>query len=164
MTSKDLPKFLIRKAKPEDTDRIVEITAEVFGGLTAYHLLEENYGVKFGGKSWQEWKGGELRAFCASSLDRVYVAEVDGVVAGYMTYSLDHARKIGHVANNAVAQAYQRRGIATNLLRAVLETLKGEGMEYATVTTMERDVPARGLYEKGGLQALYRSITYYRKL
>ncbi len=164
MVSKGSSQILIRKAKPEDVESIVQITAEAFEGYTVGYLLEKKYGVKFGGKSWSEWKGAELKAFCESSLPRVYVAELNGVVVGYMTYNLDPAKRIGSVGNNAVSPAYQRRGIATNLLKVVLETLKQEGMEYAQVVTMEIDVPARRLYEKAGFEELSKSVHYSMKL
>ena len=164
MVSKDPSQILIRKAKLHDVERIVQITAEAFEGYTVYYLLEKKYGIKFGGKLWSEWKGAELKTFCESSLDRVYVAELKGVVVGYMTYSLDRVRRVGSVGNNAVSPAYQRRGIATNLLKAVLETFKQEGMEYAQVGTMEIDIPARRLYENAGFEELYRSVYYSMKL
>ena len=164
MVSKSSSKILIRKAKLEDVERIIQITAEAFEGYTVYYLLEKKYGVKFGGKPWSEWKGAELRAFCESSLDRVYVAELNGVVVGYMTYSLDRVRRVGSVGNNAVSLPYQRRGIATNLLKTVFEALKQEGMEYAQVGTMEIDIPAMRLYEKAGFEQLYKSVYYFMKL
>ena len=71
---------------------------------------------------------------------------------------------MGEVGNNAVAPQYQRRGIATKLLRKVLETFREEGMEYAYVGTLENDVPARRLYEKVGFKELCRSIHYSMKL
>jgi len=164
MVSKVFSQILIRKAKPEDMESIVQITAEAFEGYTVSYLLEKKYGVKFGGKPWREWKGAELKAFCENSLDRVYVAELNGVVVGYMTYNLDRAKRIGSVGNNAVSPAYQRRGIATNLLKAVLETFKEEGMGYAQVGTMEIDIPARRLYEKAGFEELSKSVYYFMKL
>jgi len=164
MVSKGSSQILIRKAKPEDVERIVQITAEAFEGYTVYYLLEKKFGVKFGGKPWSEWKGGELKAFCESSLDWVYVAEQNGTVVGYMTYSLDRVRRVGSVGNNAVSLPYQRRGIATNLLKTVLEALKQEGMEYAQVGTMEIDIPAMRLYEKAGFEQLYKSVYYFMKL
>ena len=157
-------KVIIRKAKPEDVESILEITAEAFKNYTIYHLLEKRYGVKFGGKPWYEWKKRELKKFCDSFLNRIYIAELDGKIVGYMTYYLDRERKMGEVGNNAVAPQYQRRGVATELLRKVLETFREEGMEYAYVGTLENDVPARRLYEKVGFKELCRSIHYSMKL
>ena len=156
--------LLIRKAKPEDVDVILQITAEAFKDYTVYHLLKKRHGVKFGGRSWSEWKKRELKNFCESSLDRVYVAELNGRVVGYMTYTLDRERRIGEVCNNAVSPRYQRRGIATSLLRRVLETFRQEGMKFAYVKTLEHDMPARRLYEKIGFKELCRSIHYSMRL
>ena len=164
MVSGGCSELVIRKAVPEDVRTVVEITVEAFRDYTVYYLLEKRYRVKFGGRSWSEWKGGQLKNFCESSLDKVYVAELDGKVVGYMTYKLDRERKIGIVGNNAVSPAYQRRGIATRLFKTVLETFRREGMEYAQVTTMETDIPALGLYRKAGFEELYRSITHFMKL
>lgn len=164
MASRSSSRLVIRKVGPEDVNRMVDITVEAFRDYTVYYLLEERYGTKFGGRSWSEWKGGELKNFCESSLDKVYVADLDGKVVGYMTYQLNRERKIGIVGNNAVSPAYQRKGIATRLLKTVLETFRREGMEYAQVTTMETDIPALGLYRKAGFEELYRSITHSMKL
>ena len=54
--------------------------------------------MKFGGRSWSEWKKRELKSFCESSLDRVYVAELNSRVVGYMTYTLDRERGSGRSA------------------------------------------------------------------
>jgi len=149
----------IRKAIPEDIDRILEITKVAWGTYSMARLMEDRYGI-IGGKRCWEYKVMDLKRQCEEALDRIFVAVEDGKVSGYATFGVDETRKIGHVLNNAVDPEFQRRGIGSALHRRVLDELKERGMSFAVVTTMEHDLPARRIYEKHGFQEIAKSVHY----
>jgi len=149
----------IRKAIPEDIDRILEITKVAWGTYSMARLMEDRYGI-IGGKRCWEYKVMDLKRQCEEALDRIFVAVEDGKVVGYATFGVDETRKIGHVLNNAVDPEFQRRGIGSALHRRVLDELGERGMSFAVVTTMEHDLPARRIYEKHGFQEIAKSVHY----
>ena len=138
---------------------------EAFEGITLHHLRERRHG-RLGGRSWQEWKGGELASFAERHPEQVLVAEVDGRVVGFCSYHLDRERRIGAIGNNGVDRAFRNRGIATRLCERVLEVLRDEGMIAAEVFTGldNGHAAARRTYEKLGFEPLMRSVRYVRDL
>lgn len=153
----------IRKAKQQDIKEIVEMTEKVWKGYTVAELLEKRHG-KIGGKDWWKYKQKEIENFCKNHLQWVFVAEIDGKIVGYATYSLDHERKVGEVLNNGVLPEYRGRGIGSSLHKTVLEELKKIGMEIAFVQTLEIDIPAQKMYQKHGFKQLTKAIFYSQKL
>ena len=153
----------IRKAVPEDVDRILEITRIAWVDVSLSKLMEDRHGI-IGGRRWWTYKMDQLRARCAQNLSSIFVAVEDGKVVGYATFGLDHASGVGHVTNNAVDPGYRGRGIGTALNRRVLDHLRGQGMRIAQVTTLENDHPARRVYEKNGFKELARSVHYTMEL
>jgi ribosomal protein S18 acetylase RimI-like enzyme len=95
----------------------------------------------------------------------VWVADVDGSVAGFITYKLDHEKKHGEVEFLAVDPAYQNRGIGTALNAFVLGKMRESGMTLAEVGTGgdPGHAPARRSYEKAGYIAL-PIVRYYQDL
>ena len=155
----------IRASRPSDRPRLAELVVEAFEGLTLHHLREQRYG-QVGGRSWQQWKSGELVSFAEQHPDQTLVAEIDGRVVAFCSYHLDRDRKIGAIGNNGVDRTFRNRGIATRLCARALEILRDEGMIAAEVTTGldEGYAAARRTYEKVGFEPLTRTVRYVRDL
>jgi len=153
----------IRKAKKEDAEKIADMTEKIWKGYTIAELLEKRYG-KICGKNWWEYKKEEIEKSCKNHPEYVFIAEVDGKIVGYATYSLDYGRKVGMVGNNGVLPEYRGKGIGSSLHKKVLEEMKKDGMEIAIVSTLETDIPAQNMYKKHGFKELAKSIHYSQKL
>lgn len=155
----------IRVARAEEFERVLQILIDGFRDRTIHHKLERKYGT-IGDQPWEHWKRRELVNFYRHHPDRVLVAERDGVILGFVTYTLDREREVGEIQNNAVDPAYQGQGIGSALYCAVLDIFRQEGMKYAWVATgLDEDyAPARRAYEKVGFEPLHRSVNYVRKL
>jgi GNAT superfamily N-acetyltransferase len=95
----------------------------------------------------------------------VWVADVDGIVAGFIAYTLNHEEKSGEVELLAVHPDYQNRGIGTELNNFVLAKMKESGIKLAVVATGgdPGHAPARRAYEKAGYTAL-PLVRYYKDL
>lgn len=83
----------------------------------------------------------------------VLVAEVDGVVAGYLTARhptrFDSSRHVLHIQGLAVHPEFQRRGIARALLDALAEN---GGARRLTLRVFAPNAAARALYESAGFE------------
>lgn len=90
-----------------------------------------------------------VAAFVASQSHLMVVAAADGLVLGQIR-GMIHAQPDGpnqlYIDNLGVSPSYQRRGIATLLLKELLSWGKENGCEDAWVATEPENDAARGLY------------------
>jgi GNAT superfamily N-acetyltransferase len=106
---------------------------------------------------WQTAQADAVRSGCTSGDQDVLVAVADGRPVGFATVALNafHER-MGVVDMIAVDPAYQRRGIATQLMDRAVEHMRASGMDIAAVGTGgdRGHAPARALYAERGFTAL----------
>ena len=99
----------------------------------------------------------------------VWVAELDGIIAGFIAYALaieaEGDGEAGEVELLAVHPDYQNQGIGTELNNFVLGKMKESGMKFAVVATGgdPGHAPARRSYEKAGYTGL-PLVRYYKAL
>ncbi len=125
-------------------------------------LGDELYEAHFTG--WQQSKrDGVARQLRSGS---GFVALSGDRVVGFVAYKVDEAKKSGEICGNAVDPDCRGMGIGPQMYDFVLNKMKEEGMEYATVVTGLDDghAPARRAYEKAGFQKNLPSIKYFKKL
>ncbi len=114
-----------------------------------------------------EEKAAQVRNACQpESGMQVLIAEEDGKIAGFVTFSADQSSRIGEIGNNAVHPDCQGRGVAGRMYREVFRRLKEMGMRFVTVNTGgdPAHAPARRAYEKAGFTIQLPSVRYYRSL
>jgi ribosomal protein S18 acetylase RimI-like enzyme len=115
---------------------------------------------------WQRMQSDVVRTYCKAQEDRtLLVAEVDGVVAGFLAYELNRKDNTGEVQLLAVHPEYQNQGIGTELNNVALKQMKESGMKLAVVGTGgdPGHAPARRSYEKAGFTPL-PLVRYYQDL
>ena len=109
---------------------------------------------------WPNWRAGQrdaIETICQQGDPcRVWVAELDGAVVGFVACELNPENKIGEVQLLAVHPNHQNRGIGTELNLVALAKMKESGMTMAKVETGgdPSHAPARRSYEKAGYIAL----------
>jgi GNAT superfamily N-acetyltransferase len=117
---------------------------------------------------YPDWRTGQsevVEKVIATEHMHTWVADTDGVVAGFVCYELNDATKVGEVQLLAVHPDYQNHGVGTQLNLFALQELKKGGMKLAVVGTGgdEGHAPARRAYEKAGYTGL-PLMRYYQKL
>jgi ribosomal protein S18 acetylase RimI-like enzyme len=84
----------------------------------------------------------------------VLVAEVDGVIAGYISIrpatELQASRHVQHVTGLAVDPALQGRGVGRALVEAAAVEAASRGARRLTLRVLEPNVAARQLYDACG--------------
>jgi ribosomal protein S18 acetylase RimI-like enzyme len=84
----------------------------------------------------------------------VLVAEIDGVVAGYISIrpatELQASRHVQHVTGLAVDPALQGRGVGRALVEAAALEAAKRGARRLTLRVLEPNVSARRLYDACG--------------
>ncbi len=157
----------IRPASSDDTEALAQLSllawAPVFAsfrhvfGPTVYALLYPD---------WEKQQREVVERACDDRENTmVWVAEVDGTVAGFIAYTLNVAEKQGMVELLAVHPEHQNRGVGTALNRFALEQMKQRGMRLAGLSTGgdPGHAVARRAYEKAGYVAL-PIVWYYQEL
>lgn len=89
------------------------------------------------------------------------IAEVDGVVAGYVGSQtvLDSA----DMMNLAVSPSFRRQGIGERLVNCLTEALKEKGVKNLLLEVRISNEPARELYQKLGFEVVGKRPRYYEK-
>jgi len=90
----------------------------------------------------------------------VLVAEEAGQLCGFVC-----AKAVAgewEIENVVVAAGFLRRGIADELLCALIARAESEAASAFLLEVRESNLPARGLYEKHGFREVGRRRAYYR--
>ena len=158
---------VIRPARDSDLEAIVELSLRawepVFESLRT--VLGDAIFARLHQPDWRTVQAEAVRSGCTSEKRDVFVAIADGKPVGFATVALNafHER-MGVVDMIAVDPAYQRRGIATQLMDRSADHMRERGMDIAIVETGgdPGHAPARALYEASGYTTL--PIVRYLKL
>ena len=95
------------------------------------------------------------------SIDALLVAEVYGTLCGFIDVRAEPWHSTAWVSNLIVAQPFRRRGIGTDLVRAVSEWAIEHHLETIMVETQAQNWPTVRFYQKLGFSFAGFSDHYY---
>jgi predicted N-acetyltransferase YhbS len=137
----------IRPMQPEDVDGILEVDRKISGTDRAETYREM---VRKG-------LGGEV--------DMSFVAEVNhqlvGFILAYLTYVREELSEACVIQVFGVAPAYQKQGIASRLIQALMERCRAKKIKLIRVMLAERDGDLQGFFKRLGFER-GRYIEYSR--
>lgn len=157
----------IRPVCNEDVEDLVRLS--LLAWVPVFASFEQILGPNIYASIWPDWRAGQREAIEMVCNDgektRVWVAELDGRVVGFIAYELHTKDKTGEVQLLAVHPDYQNLGIGTELNTFALQKMKESGMEMARVETGgdPSHAPARKSYQKAGYTAL-PLVRYFKDL
>lgn len=157
----------IRPFEESDLDAIVEFSLRAWEPIfeSLRQVLGDAIFARLHQPDWRTVQSDAVRSNCTSEERDVFVAVVDELPVGFAAVALDafHER-MGVVDIIAVDPAYQRRGIASQLMNHAADHMRGRGMDIAAVGTGgdPGHGPARAMYEASGYTAL--PVVRYLKL
>ena len=154
---------MIRKYQPSDLETLRQITAICFEGVSIDKNIEDKFGV-INELDWKQRKIPHINDDVEANPDGVFVAEIDGEIAGYITTRVNHETKIGGIPNLSVHPKFQQQGLGRQLIDTALAYLKTEGMLYARIETLEQNQIGTAFYPKMGFVEIARQIHYIRPL
>jgi len=154
----------MRPATLDDMPRLQEIVRAVWA-IGSDFTLEETYG-SIGDERWDRWLVPKVMSRLWDEIGSILVTEVEGEVAGFLSYAVDRAREVGAIHYNAVDPRFQGRGVGTMQVERALEIFRDQGMRIACVGTGLNDghAPARRMYEKAGFEPVIEYRMYARRL
>jgi [ribosomal protein S18]-alanine N-acetyltransferase len=134
--------IIIRKAMPEEADRLGDIAYEAWErGILP--LLTEVPGMRHSEKR-------RLAIAVHEMLDRIIVAELEGIAVGWCS----RARNRAYIPFLFVTPEYQGHGIGSALLRRMESLLELEGEQRVLLETPADNVRAVRFYERQGYHIL----------
>jgi ribosomal protein S18 acetylase RimI-like enzyme len=148
----------IRPFDDRDAEAVVALSLRAWA--PAFASLERVLGREIFERQHPDWREDQRRAVeevLATNKGRVWVAEVDANVVGFVAIEIDHPeRSMGETIMVAVDPDHQGGGIGTSLTEFALERLKDAGMTVAMVETGgdHGHAAARRTYEKAGYTLL----------
>ncbi len=154
----------IRQFNPDDLPAIKAITVEGFTGVSLDHAVEEKLGGKLAGHDWRWRKARHIDDDAAANPGGIFVAELEGEVAGYITTVLDREAGRGRIPNLAVSALMRGQGIGRALIERALDYFRAEGMAYAAIETMASNPIGQTLYPDCGFEEVARQVHYARRL
>jgi ribosomal protein S18 acetylase RimI-like enzyme len=92
-------------------------------------------------------------------LDKVFVARVNGQIAGYITVQIKDT--VGQMVLVGVGTDYQNQGVGLTLGGKALQWLKSQGCAQVEVVTQGRNVPALRLYQELGFVTSQVRLFYH---
>ncbi|MEC3918952.1 GNAT family N-acetyltransferase [Nocardia sp. CDC160] len=156
---------VIREFEKSDLDAVVALSlrawAPVFASLE--NVLGESGVFSLLHADWRADQERAVRATCQTEGMRVWVAEIDSAVAGFVAARLHPG--LGEVYMIAVDPDQQRRGLGGALTEAAIEWFEDEEVPVAMVETGgdPGHAPARRTYERAGFTQL-PVARYFKKL
>jgi ribosomal protein S18 acetylase RimI-like enzyme len=155
---------MIRSYKPQDLERLKEITAICFDGVS----IDRNIEALLGPIGDRDWRWRKLRHIDADVEGEraagVFVWEEQNTVGGYISTRIDKQSKIGAIPNLAVDPALQGKGIGRQLIEHALAYMRAEGMECAKIETLAQNPIGSHLYPDVGFKEVARQIHYAMRL
>jgi ribosomal protein S18 acetylase RimI-like enzyme len=158
----------IRTFEPRDLPRLTELTVKTFGPFyedSFRPLVGEVVFARQHGR-WREDYLALLPTLHAPEEDKhVAVADVGGVIAGYVAWEVDLSRERGRVLLLAVDAHHRRDHLGTGLCEHAFGRMRARGAVYVEIGTGgdEFHAPARGLYERLGC-VQQPAAAYFREL
>ncbi len=155
---------LIRGYRPDDLERLKEITVVCFAEVSIDRNIEREFGL-VGDRDWRWRKRRHIDADVAGDNARgVFVHEIEGEVVGYITTRVDQESRIGWIPNMAVDPDHQGKGIGRDLMKASLAYMRECGMECAKIETLEQNPIGSRFYPSTGFREVGRQIHYLMRL
>jgi GNAT superfamily N-acetyltransferase len=157
----------VRPFRDDDIDDLVQLS--LLAWVPVFISFERVLGTTIYKLIWPDWETSQREGVESVCKDdekyTTWVAELDGIVVGFLAYELNDENKNGEVMLLAVHPEYQNRGIGTELNIFALEKMKESGMKLAVVGTGgdPGHAPARRSYEKAGYTPL-PLVRYYKDL
>jgi ribosomal protein S18 acetylase RimI-like enzyme len=160
--------MLIRTFESRDLARLTELTIETFGPFyqdSFRPLVGDVISTRQHGQ-WREDYHALLATLHDPAHDKhVAVADIGGMIAGYVGWEIDLAREHGRIEILAVDAHHRRGHLGTDLCERAFEHMRAHGAVYVEIGTGGDafHAPARALYESLGCIKLPVAV-YFREL
>jgi GNAT superfamily N-acetyltransferase len=153
--------------EPAFLDQVVELAIRAWAPV--FPVMESDIQPyvyqSFYPRGWETRQRADVAAICRDGATSVWLAMIEGKVAGFLGLRMHAEDAMGEVHIIAVDPAFQRRGVGRALLDFAFAQMQTAGMNMAMVETGgdRGHAPSRATYENAGFER-YPVARYFRKL
>jgi len=151
---------IYRSFTKNDLPDIVQIATESFKNYGHYSNSEKTKSIN-SSLIYEDW----ARRSCLDKnvADHIIIAEVKGVVAGFLSLKIRHENQIRHVAGvmGAVNEAYRQDGIFRGINIASLHWAKRESFERIENNVLITNFPVSKTYINLGFEIIRSETTFH---
>jgi ribosomal protein S18 acetylase RimI-like enzyme len=148
---------MIRTARPEEVDELVDIVRRSFADVSIDKAIEETFGRVIG-MAWHERKALDIKRDVKLNPEGIFVRLEKGIIAGFITTAVDRDSGTGRIPHLAVLPEYQGKGIGKALLNHALRFLKTSGAKMMRIEATATNKKALELYVKTGFKEVSRQV------
>lgn len=150
--------IVIRPAEPGDAAEVVALASAVGAEPEGWLLSDANWRSVADERRW-------IRAVRRHPDGALFVALVDGVLAGRLSVTRDPHPSSAHVADLGlmVGAGFRRQGLGTALLAAAEEWAMGARVTKLELHVFPHNEPAIALYERHGYKREGLRVRHYRR-
>lgn len=152
---------IIRPFQTDDTAAVLDLTIKAFNLESS---IDARIETALGGADWREPKRAAVRRELETGPDGCAVAELDGVVVGYISTVINKAIARGTIANLAVDPQCQGQGVGRRLIEWALQHFRDCGLHQAKIETLATNAAGGHLYPAMGFKEVARQVHYALKL
>jgi ribosomal protein S18 acetylase RimI-like enzyme len=149
----------IRPYRPEDLPILKQMTVEAFDGVSIDQGIEREFGL-INGHDWKWRKARHLDEDVARDPKGLFIVEIDGQIAGYISTWCDHEGGIGHIPNIVFAPEYRGRGLGRKLIMFALDYFRERGLTHAKIETLVQNDVGNHLYASLGFREVARQLHF----
>ena len=158
----------LRTLRPDDLDRVVELTIATFGPFyeESFRSIVGDTVMEIQPGEWQDDYRRQVPGLHDPDAGKhVAVAEVAGVMVGFVAWQADPPKRRGQVDFLVTDAAYRRQGIADELCDHAFAEMKARGVQVVEIGTGGDPfhAPARAFYESRGMTP-YTAVFYYTEI
>lgn len=151
----------IRPFKKEDATAVLDLTVKAFNHHSS---IDARIHAAMGGIDWEKIKRFDIRNEFEAASNRCAVAELDGVVVGYIGTVVNAVSARGVITNVAVDPSCQGQGIGRRLIEWALHCFRERGLHHAKIETLVTNAVGAHLYPDMGFKEVAQQVHYALEL
>ena len=148
----------VRPGSPADVERVVSIAAAAFAGYGGHYHADPRLDAAAADDSYIDWARRSVAV--PGVVDRLWVVEDRGTVAGFLTLKVNN-RADAEIVLNAIHPDHQRRGLYPALLRTALASSRALGAHRCIVSTQVWNVPLQRVLARIGFEPARSYYTFH---
>ena len=150
-----------RLATPADHPSIENMVVASFEPISWVKRLQDRFG-SLNGQDWRDCWHTRMRNIFASQI--VLIGEVDSDLTAMSSGTFDPGSAMAYIDVLAVDRRFVHRGYGREMLRGMMEHMKGLGGQYVYLDCLIDNDPANALYRAEGFESVVQQHRYFRKL
>jgi len=151
----------IRPARPSDFAALETLVIESFEPITWQKKLDETVGP-LNGRDWRQRWAARLHHIFRTQ--EVLLGESAGELAAMASATVDREAALGFIDVLAVGRSFQGLGLGREMLRGMIQHLKGLDCHFVHLDCLTDNDPGNALYQAEGFEEVARHIRWFRKI